>query len=132
MPPKPAICEKLKSLFCDLEFRKNVRKYNQALAWTSTGAKVDTNLANLNGGHYTFKIQGQLYHQIGSLLPAEGNEHKFAQIYFLDAEEQTARRNQIYDLNPEIFKTLSTILENSNNPYVQIFKQANEIISKFT
>jgi hypothetical protein len=48
------------------------------LAFASLGAKTDAGL--------TFRIQGKLYHSIGSLLPEEGTKPKFAQIYFHDSE----------------------------------------------
>jgi hypothetical protein len=35
---------------------------------------------------YTFHIKGALYHRIGSLLPAEGEQPKFAQIYIADSD----------------------------------------------
>lgn len=31
----------------------------------------------------TFKIQGQVYHLAGSLLPLRPDNHKFLQIYFI-------------------------------------------------
>ena len=33
------------------------------------------------------RIQGQVYHLIGSIVPSEGEYPKFAQIYFIDNEE---------------------------------------------
>ena len=32
----------------------------------------------------TFKIQGKVYHRIGSLRPGTGEQPKFAQLYFHD------------------------------------------------
>jgi len=31
----------------------------------------------------TFKVQGQIYHAVGSVPPDAGQEHKFLQIYFM-------------------------------------------------
>ena len=61
--------------------RRQIRKYNSSLAFTSCGANVDTNLANQGRGVYTFRIQGSVYHSHGSLYPREGDRAKFAQIY---------------------------------------------------
>jgi len=36
----------------------------------------------------TFKIQGQVYHRIGSVLPLSENELSFLQIYFVGIEEK--------------------------------------------
>jgi hypothetical protein len=40
-------------------------------AFTSLGAKIDTGV-NKGSGPYVFKINGQVHHRIGSLLPDEG------------------------------------------------------------
>lgn len=59
------------------DFLNNVRKYNTLFQMTSFGAKI------VIEGNFmpTFKIQGQVYHRIGSLFPASGNTHQFLQIY---------------------------------------------------
>jgi len=36
--------------------------------------------------HTTIKIQGQIFHRVGSLLPTPDSEHKFLQVYFMDDE----------------------------------------------
>ena len=77
------IPDNLKELFKDPAYKRNIRKYNQGLAFTSTGANVDNALANQRVGTYTYRIQGELVHQMGSLLPVPGESPKFAQIYFL-------------------------------------------------
>src|SRR5581483_6410522 len=50
-----------------------IRAYNQIFAFTSLGAKIDKDLVNAKEGVYTFKIQGDLYHQIGGLIPINDN-----------------------------------------------------------
>ncbi len=35
----------------------------------------------------TFKVQGQVYHQIGSLLPTADQDNKFYQMYFTGDKE---------------------------------------------
>ena len=40
--------------------------------------------APLQGFYPTIRIQGQVYHLIGSLLPEENAEHNYMQIYFMD------------------------------------------------
>lgn len=47
-------------------FLKNIRKYNAGFQMTSFGA---THVENDSQYLPTFKVQGQIYHQIGSLLP---------------------------------------------------------------
>jgi hypothetical protein len=53
------------------KFRKLIRNYNNALAMTSVGRKLD-NTVNDGRGPYTFKLHGELFHRAGSLLPPEG------------------------------------------------------------
>ena len=98
------IPDNLKELFKDPEFKRNIRKYNQGLAFTSTGANVDNALANQRVGTYTYRIQ--VVHQIGSLLPVPGESPKFAQIYFMDGVEAAAeRRAQIFGVSAQVLNS---------------------------
>jgi hypothetical protein len=54
-----------------VKFRDQIRMYNSVLAFTLLGAKVDESIIG-GPGLYSFHIQGELYHKIGSLCPAEG------------------------------------------------------------
>ena len=75
----------------------------------------------------TFKIQGKVYHQIGSLQPAEGEVPKFAQIYFHDTDHQLEHRLRYNpNLNREVLTSLQHCLH-SVNPYVRSFKSALEL-----
>jgi hypothetical protein len=47
-------------------FCNHIRKYNQALAFTSIGRHVDDTL-NHGHGPYSFRLHGELIHQVGSL-----------------------------------------------------------------
>lgn len=55
---------------------------------TSFGAK------EIREGNFmpTFKVQGQIYHFIGNLLPAEGAQPEFSQIYFFSHANQLSLR----------------------------------------
>jgi hypothetical protein len=53
-----------------VKFQDQIHMYNSVLAFTSLGAKVDE-LATGGPGPYSFRIQGDLYHKIGSLCPVE-------------------------------------------------------------
>ncbi len=59
--------------------------YNSVLAFISLSAKVDE-LVTGGPGLYSFRIQGELYHKIGSLCPAEGQRPQFAQLYIHDTK----------------------------------------------
>lgn len=128
LPPRPTIPAELMRLLKDNTFRKHIRKFNQGLAWTSLGASIDQRYANLENGVYTFRIQGQLHHQIGSLLPENNQDAKFGQIYFMDSQEQGRRRADIFDISEETFESLKVILSDCNNPYLGVYRQARDTI----
>jgi hypothetical protein len=72
----PATLQELKVLLTNKErsvikFRDQIRMYNSVLAFTSFGAKVDESVT-IGIGPYSFRIQGELYHKIGSMCPVEG------------------------------------------------------------
>lgn len=61
-------------------FIENIRAYNAIFAFTSMGVNIDN---KINDGHgpYVFRVSGQNYHRIGSLLPPEGCKPTYAQLY---------------------------------------------------
>jgi hypothetical protein len=84
LPPLAPPPEPLRRLLINNEadakdFRQRIRAYNNALAFTSVGANLDTNVAQ--PGNYTYRLRGEFYHKMGSLLPQPGEVPKFAQLY---------------------------------------------------
>ncbi|PIA60821.1 hypothetical protein AQUCO_00300390v1 [Aquilegia coerulea] len=88
------------------KFRENIRRYNSMFALTSMGGKIDKRVNN-GKGPYIFKLYGQNYHKIGSLLPNIGNSSdpqllnirarpRFAQLYIYDTEHEAQNRMNIY------------------------------------
>ncbi|XP_049316944.1 uncharacterized protein LOC125779714 [Bactrocera dorsalis] len=73
----------------------------------------------------TFKIQGQIYHQAGSLLPYPDADYKFLQIYFIGDENSELDQRYAIALNTrrEIICELQRFF-NQNNALVQLFKIA--------
>lgn len=99
-------------------FLNNIRRYNTLFQMTSFGAN------KIKEGHFmpTFRVQGQIYHLIGSLLPPEGKDPQYLQIYFLSDEDQIrVRSNILPNLNVELIGQLQAILQ-KNNRYIQDFK----------
>ncbi|GKA53506.1 DNA helicase PIF1, ATP-dependent [Tanacetum coccineum] len=45
-------------------------------------------LINVGRGLYTFRINGQNYHIIGSLLPKDGTQPRYAQLWFFDTHNE--------------------------------------------
>ncbi len=66
--------------------------YNSVLAFTSLSAKVDESVTG-GLGSYSFRIQGELYHKIGSLCPAEGQRPQFTQLYIHDTKHERQNRH---------------------------------------
>ena len=105
----------------------NIRKYNCAFQMTSFGC----NEVSMAGFNPSFRIQGQVYHLIGSMVPTAGESPKFAQIYFIDnRESEVAARFAIVDgLRSGIVSSINELLINENH-YVEIFKLAKEIFEQ--
>lgn len=64
----------------------------------------------------TFKIQGQVYHRIGSVLLSYANEPSFLQIYFVGNDEKEAelRSNVFPAIKPWLVGQLQKMLYNHN------------------
>ncbi|OIT18832.1 hypothetical protein A4A49_60773, partial [Nicotiana attenuata] len=80
------------------------------------GGKVDASI-NQTKGPRTFKLSGQNYHQIGSLLPPEGSTPKFAQLYIYDTENEVENRIHalgISQLHAEFVQDLKQMLDEHN------------------
>jgi hypothetical protein len=108
-------------------FRQNIRMYNSALSFTSIGAKIDQQITG-TGGVYTFRIHGEMYHRIGSLLPDSETQPQFAQIYIYDTDHEIQNRSNIMPgLDPTILAELQQMLHDIN-PYVNIFRQAGNLL----
>ncbi|CAH9106978.1 unnamed protein product, partial [Cuscuta europaea] len=101
-------------------FEDNYRSYNSMFSFTSMGGRVDKTI-NRGGSPPVFKLGGQNYHLIGSLLPEEGNVPKFAQLYIYDTQHEDANRlNSVEDdqrknkSHADIVSTLRLMLDQHN------------------
>jgi rubrerythrin len=94
IPPSKECPELLHMLYTNChpkskDFIKDARKYNNALAFASLGAKIDTPAGR---GPYCFKIHGQLYHNTTAVEyfneeRSNQPDPKYAQLYFLDSAQ---------------------------------------------
>ncbi|XP_035830876.1 uncharacterized protein LOC110866786 [Helianthus annuus] len=73
-------------------FLKNIRRYNSMFAFTSMGGKVDQTV-NTGNAPFCYRISGENYHSIGSLVPPNGGKPKFCQLYIYDTENELANRS---------------------------------------
>jgi hypothetical protein len=111
------------------KFRERIRNYNNALAMTSLGCDQDRAINRDGVGPYVFKVQGRLYHQIGSLLPRPGSSPVYAQLYIYDPQEALDfRMNNTANtsLHTPTMQTLQDMLYR-RHPGVQLYKQAFEL-----
>ncbi len=111
-----------------VKFRDQIHMYNLVLAFTLLSAKVDE---SITGGprSYSFRIQGELYHKIGSLCPVEGQRPQFAQLYIHDTKCEHQNRHVVMpSLDPMTLDWLLTMMYNIN-PYVEVFKMARDMMA---
>ncbi|XP_062085732.1 uncharacterized protein LOC133791836 [Humulus lupulus] len=115
----------------EFKFRKNIRAYNSMFAFTSMGGRVDTSI-NQSAGPYIFRMSGQNYHHIGSLLPEVGKKPQFAQLYIYDTENDIGnqmdtllRHGRKTEIEHEIVHELSQMLDQHNN-LVKSFRMARD------
>ncbi|XP_071734178.1 uncharacterized protein [Rutidosis leptorrhynchoides] len=106
-------------------------------SFTSFGAKIDH---SVNGGQgpYTFRISGQTYHKIGSLLPKEGGRPKYEQLYFYDTQNEIKNRMPAFvdadsrtSLDEALTNNLITMLDESS-AVAQAFRMARDWSSNNT
>lgn len=84
-------------------FLEKICKYNSCFQMTSFGA-----MNNVHENYMpTFRVQGQIYHQAGSLLPFPDTDHKFLQIYFMANRDEQA----LFDQHNELFQLFKTTIQ---------------------
>jgi len=133
LPNLPATPQKLEVLLTSKEssvikFQDQILMYNSVLAFTLLGAKVDESVSG-GPGPYSFCIQGELYHKIGSLCPAEGQRPQFAQLYIHDTKHERQNCHAVMpSLDPTTLDRLLTMMYNIN-PYVEVFKMARDMMA---
>ena len=127
-PPEPLASLLLGQHQGSAHFLGNIRCYNSAFQMTSMGCKQVSFLGQWNP---CFRIQGQVYHLIGSLEPSQDGQNKFAQIYFVDdpSDQAGLRCAAIPGLTPATVIDLQMMLQ-AQNSYVRSFHFAREMLSR--
>jgi hypothetical protein len=106
-------------------FMHNITQYNCLFVFTSMRVNID-NSVNDGCGPPVFKINGQVHHRIGSLLPTDGTSPKYIQLYIYDTTNEVKNRMKCLNngetvaenLNPSIVQGLMKMLD-ENNPFVK-------------
>ena len=135
LSPLPAPPEPLLSLLTGNSddsklFLRKIRKFNSCFQMTSFGAtKICDRASDGRNFETTFKIQGQVYHKIGSLMPMPDNNPKFLQIYFMgDCEERVTTRclyNFIEQAEERAIVILLEIFLEDHNQLIQLIKRVS-------
>lgn len=118
LKPLPAFPELLQILLDGKDERSshflgNLREYNNTLSMTSLACN------EVHSIFTTFKIYGQSYHYIGSVLPSSSENLQYVQLYFLNNEDEEAELRRGYadgrplDLN--LLMNLQSTMHNVNS-----------------
>lgn len=109
-------------------FLKSIRTFNSCFQMTSFGATEIVKNNTVYGQQFnsTFKVKGQIYHKVGSLLPMPNEAHKFLQIYFMGGKDaRVDARCEYNHLNSFFAKRIVGELDallNEHNELLKIFK----------
>ena len=121
-PPQPLLDLIMNRHRLSRHFFRNALKLNVMFAMTSFGAN---NVPQSTDGS-SIRVSGQLYHEVGSLLPNEGRAN-FLQVYFVaDFQQQARHRQRIF---PEVDMGLILDIQRSlheHNFLVRRFKSSVE------
>ena len=115
-------------------FLQKIRQYNSMFAFTSMGGNIDKKI-NQGEGPFVFRINGQVHHQIGSLLPLPNTSPKFLELYIFDTNNEIENRINALtkedptkrDINIDIVRQLKDMLDESNS-FVKIFRHARDLL----
>lgn len=118
-------------------FITRIRQYNSLFSFTSMGGNIDRKI-NEGEGPYVFRVNGQIHHQIGSLLPQTDMIPKFAQLYIFDTKNEIQNRIRALtneetgdtDIDPYIVQELKKMLD-KHNSLVKVFRHARDIFEKY-
>ena len=135
--PYPAL---LKALFTDTRittsgkhvrtnrsrtFHNECRHFNNSFSYTSLGIKATPKLPG--HGPPIFRIQGALYHHVGTLLPPSEVKASFLQLYiYSELDEQEKLRDSAFSGRDRALSRQIAELINAINPYAKILKNNAE------
>ncbi|KAI5892330.1 uncharacterized protein SCHCODRAFT_02477374, partial [Schizophyllum commune H4-8] len=110
-------------------FRKHIRQYNNAFAFTSLGVNEDRALNRRGGSAWVFRIHGELCHLSSALERTDGLRPCFAQVYIYDPSVAHSNRVANNDnLDPSLLMELEVELR-ASNPYAAMYMHAHEFLA---
>ncbi|XP_028793347.1 uncharacterized protein LOC114749047 [Neltuma alba] len=139
MQPPP---ETFRKLFFDKDnpqskrFLSNIRAYNNMFCFTSMGGKINHSINNTGAGPYSFVMSGQNYHLLGSLLPPEGSQPVYSQLYIYDTENEISNRISVVSkhchrsaIDQGITQEIKDCLDKHNGLVIS-YRMASEILKR--
>jgi len=111
-------------------FQLILRRWNELFAFTSIQLNMDKRMNEMGTTFQVFQVHGAMYHRQGPLVPGGGRDALYSQIYLYDpayAVQERSRRAS--DLDPEIIRSLTMMLQESN-PMIQIYLTAKERLAE--
>ncbi|XP_022032333.1 uncharacterized protein LOC110933417 [Helianthus annuus] len=134
LPDFKETCEEYQNLFKSLDdkskhFLLNIRRFNSMFAFTSMGGKVDSKI-NRGNAPYVYRISGENYHSLGSLLPKEGAEPKFVQLYIYDTDNEVCNRKTVVSNSKKAASATSDLLDTELIQYLKVVLDSNNQLVK--
>ncbi|CAG8602047.1 484_t:CDS:2, partial [Diversispora eburnea] len=104
---------------------------NQDESHAFTSLEVNINKSILNDhGPYSFRVNGELCHYMGSLLPELNNKAIYAQLYIHDSDlAHNIRMENNKTLNVDTMWKIQELLY-ENHTFYPLYKQAHEILQQ--
>ncbi|XP_074327844.1 uncharacterized protein LOC141665764 [Apium graveolens] len=134
LPKEPPTPEYIIKLYNDPKmcnkFRKLIRLYNIMFAFTSMGGKVDHSINN-GSVPYVYRLNGQNHHVFGSLIPNDGENPKFYQLYIYDTDHEVENRMRWVNVSDgetvdaKVVEGLLRMLDDTNE-LVKYFRMARD------
>ena len=117
-----------------VEFRRYIRSYNKAFAFTSTGGEGHVISSLYDGrGPPLYKIQGEIFHQLGPVLASDRQRPIYSQLYYIYDHEEALQyrmgRNRTRDST--LMRKLQDLLEHTH-PFAEVYRHAFELCESTT
>lgn len=128
-PPEPLLQLLTQNDAQAKNFKEHIWEYNRALAFTSLGVTEDHSV-NRGRGPPVFRVQGELCHRSGSLLPDPGHKPIYAQLYIFDphvALQYRMQNNPQSHLRDDTMALLQDVIRD-HHQYAPIYLHAFEVL----
>lgn len=111
---------------CGPAIERCIRLYNAMFQFTSTCGNVDHSINN-GRGPFVYRLNGQNHHVFGTLIPNDGDDPKFCQLYIYDTANEVNNRLRWVNVadqqnvDVDVVQGLITMLDETNE-LVAIFR----------